>query len=260
MAASARAKLEWCVVRLGQDTNWWVEEISDPITWDTDGLGILDPRQISHLMDLAESLQDYGFDASAFDDAFYRFRIDKEMPKGRVRLVRLRASLSDPDEPLFALPDVVDEEKGPYADFLEKITRLRVKMLNDLVDFKQPLTVEDMEEDIRDRQNTDYLEGRGVHVFQEVSAILEYIPEGYELEEEEDAKADSGDDLDVELPDFEEDEEAIEEDETMKWDEDEDDTSEDEESEEDTEEFEEDDESAEDVEEEKPRRGRTPKA
>lgn len=220
-ASAARPKLEWCVIRLGNDTNWWVEEISDPVSWDTDGLGILDPRQVSHLMEIAEPLQDYGFDMSAFDDAFYRFRIDKELPKGRVRLSRIRMSLIDPDEPLFALPDVIDEEKGPYADFLTKITRLRVKMLNDLIDFKQNLTIEELEEELRDRQNSDFLEGRGIHYFTELASILEYVPEGYELEEEDDAKGASEDseDLDVDIPDFEEDE-SIEEDETMRWDED----------------------------------------
>ena len=29
--AKGSPQLEWCVVRLGEDHNWWVDEISDPV-------------------------------------------------------------------------------------------------------------------------------------------------------------------------------------------------------------------------------------
>lgn len=218
----ASPKLEWCVVRVGEDVNWWVEEISDPIHWDVDGLGILDPRQISHLIDLCDPLREYGFDPDLFEQAFFVFTIEKELTEARVRLRRVRESLLESEDQLFALPDVMDEERGPYAEFLDQITRFRIKMLNDLIDFEQNLTVEELEEEIRERQNSDFMEARGVHFFTEISAILEYVPDGFELDldssDDEDSEK-SGDDLD-EIPDFEDDE-KIEEDETMKWDEDE---------------------------------------
>ena len=44
--AKASTTLDWCIVRLGEDHNWWVSEVSDPVRWDVDGLGIIDPRQI----------------------------------------------------------------------------------------------------------------------------------------------------------------------------------------------------------------------
>ena len=47
---------------------------------------------------------------------------------------------------LFALPDVLDEEKGPYADFLNHVSEKRVSMLNELIEFIEPYTQEEMEE------------------------------------------------------------------------------------------------------------------
>jgi len=215
-----RAKLDWCIVRLGEDLNWWVEETSDEIHWDVDALGIIDPRQLGHVMDLLEPLREYGYDAENIEGAFYTFHIDKELKSQKVRLTRLNESLLETDDQAFALPDMTDEEKGAYADFLDQISRARVKMLNDLIEFDQSLTVDELEEAIRERQNTDYFEGRAVHPFNEITAILEYVPEGYELDIDEDVVGGKEDALE-DIPDFEEDGESIEEDETMRWEEDE---------------------------------------
>ena len=247
-----RSKLDWCVVRLGDDLNWWVEELSDEIHWDLDGLGIVDPRQLTHLLDLIEPLREYGFDPDVIEGAFYTFRIDKEQKHRHIRLVRLNESIFETEEPIFALPDLTDEEKGAYADFLTQVTRARVKMLNDLIEFDQNLTVDELEEEIRERQNADYFEGRAVHPFAEMTAILEYVPEGYELDLDEDVGVGSGGEEGLEdIPDFDEDEEKIEEDETMRWDED-DDSDDDEEEDGDEEDEDEEDEEEDD---ERPRRG-----
>ena len=217
--SNASPKLSWCVVRLGEDMNWWVDEISDKIHWDVDGLSILDPRQFAHILDLMDPLTEYGLDSDIIENAFFSFGIDKQEEDARVRLARVKDSLLESEDPLFALPDILDEEKGPYADFLNHITRLRVKMLNDLIDFKQQLTIEDLEEEIRENQNQDYMEGRAVHFFTEISNILEYVPEGFELDEEDiDTSSDDEEDLDEDFPDIDETEEKIEEDETMRWD------------------------------------------
>lgn len=219
-------KLTWCKARLGEDMNWWVHEISDPIHWDIDGLGIIDPRQFQHIIDLLEPLSDYGLQNELVDDAFYSFGIDNIEKDKTVLLKRVQDSVLENEDPLFALPDVLDEEKGPYADFVDHITKLRVKMLNDLIDFAQNLTVEELEEEIREAQNADFMEGRASHFFTELTAILEYVPEGFELdEEEEDTKPKSEDEkLEKDLAAVETDtdvDEKIEEDETMKWDEEE---------------------------------------
>jgi len=221
--AKSSPKLNWCVVRLGEDMNWWVQETSDPVHWDTDGLSIIDPRQIHHLLDLTEPLRDYGFDAETFEDAFYKFSVTDCQEEGQVRLARSSESVLESEEKLFCLPDILDEEKGPYADLIDHLSKLRVKMLNDVFEFEQKLNVDELEEVIREEQNADFMEGRATHAFEELARILEYVPEGYELDEEDDEKESKGeDDLDEDdIPDIEvEDDENIEKDETMRWDED----------------------------------------
>ncbi len=258
--ASATPHLDWAVIRLGEDLNWWVEEVSNPVEWDVDSLGIIDPRQMTYILECCEPFRDYGFDFDVLERAFFTFRIEEEMKDTRVRLRRVRASILSSDDDLFALPDILDEEKGPYADLLGQITRFRVKLLNDLIDFDQNLTIEELEEEIRERQNQDYMESQGAHFFTELCAILEYIPEGYEAElDEEEIEMQSSLEDEEEIggiPEFEDENENIEEDETMKWEEE---TAEDEKQFESLEDLEDDDE--EEIEEEKkkepkPRRGR----
>ncbi|WP_233246073.1 hypothetical protein [Coraliomargarita sinensis] len=203
--------------------NWWVHEISDPVHWDVDGLGIIDPRQFQYIIDLIEPLQDYGLQNELVDDAFYSFAIDNVEKDKTVVLKRIKDSILESEEQLFALPDILDEDKGPYADLLDHLTKLRIKMLNDLIDFSQSLTIEELEEEIREQQTGDFMEGKTTHFFAEITSILEYVPEGFELEDDEPAPKSKDEALEEDLSDIEADEvdEKIEEDDTMKWDEEE---------------------------------------
>jgi hypothetical protein len=219
--AKGTPQLEWCIVRLGEDHNWWVDEISDPVHWDVDGLSIIDPRQVDHVIELIEPLREYGFDSNLFERAFIPFRITKDLGKGKVRLARTKQPLLESEEKLFALPDVIDEENGPYADFLDHITRLRVKLLNDLLDFEEKLTIDEVEDQLREAQNNDFIEGKAVHLFQEITAILDFMPAGHGDDEEETAKS-SAEDEDDDLPEVEEgEEEKLKGDASLKWDDDE---------------------------------------
>lgn len=223
--AKGSPQLEWCVVRLGEDHNWWVDEVSDPVHWDVDGLSIIDPRQVDHIMELIEPLREYGFDQDVFERAFIPFRIAKDLGKGKIRLTRVKQPLLESEEKLFALPDVIDEENGPYADFLDHITRLRVKMLNEVLDLEEKLTVDEVEDQIREAQNSDFIEGKAVHLFNEVTAILDFTPDGFSDDDEESDKSRSAEDED-DLPDVEEEEdEKMKNDSSLKWDEDEDEDS-----------------------------------
>ena len=268
--AKTSPQLEWCIVRLGEDMNWWVDEISDEIHWDVDGLSILDPRQLSHLIELLEPLHDYVFDPDLFESAFYAFKIEKDLGGGRVRLSRSSESLLDSEEVLFALPDILDEETGPYADFLDHISKLRVKMLNDVMNFEKKLTVDELEEQIRDEQNNNFLEGKSVHLFNEILSIVDFAPAGWEIDRDDDdddgseeVETDEDADVDVDdLPDVEEeDDESLKQDASLRWDEDDDEDEEEDddegkeesESDEDGEDWSEDEEDDED---EKPRRKR----
>lgn len=213
--------LDWCIVRLGEDHNWWVAETSNPVRWDVDGLSIIDPRQFQHLIELVDPLRDYGFDQDIFESAFIPFRIDKDLGSGKVRLKRVKESLFESDEKLFGLPDILDEENGPYADLLDHLTRCRVKMLNDLFNFESKLSVDEVEDEIREDQNTNFIQGKAVHTFEDLTAILDYMPAGYDTDEEAPAKGIEDDDTD-DLPELDEaEEEKLKNDESLKWDEDE---------------------------------------
>jgi len=217
--------IEWCTVRIGEDLNWWVTEVSDDVHWDVDGLSIIDPRQISHMIDLVEPLRGYSFDQDTMDRAFIPFKIQKDLGEGLVRLQRTNESLLDTEESLFGLPDVVDDENGAYADFLNHISKTRVRMLNDIIDFEQPFTVDELEDELREEENNSFIEGRAVHMFDEITRILDYVPPGWVLDGDE---ADEDEDID-DYPDID-DEEAkkISESENLRWDEDEEQETEDE--------------------------------
>ncbi len=222
--AKSSATLDWCIVRLGEDHNWWVDEVSDPVRWDVDGLSIIDPRQMAHLIELVEPLRDYGFDQDTLESAFIAFRIEKEAGAQRVRLKRVKDSFFESEEKLFALADILDEENGPYADLLDHLTRCRVKMLNDIFKFESKLTVDEVEDEIREDQNASFIEGKAIHTFEELCAILDYVPAGWETEEGEDSgKSGDGEDIDDEdLPELDADEEEkLKNDESLKWDDDE---------------------------------------
>jgi hypothetical protein len=114
----------------------------------------------------------------------------------------------------------VDEENGPYADFLDQVTRARVKMLNDLFDFEQKLTVDEVEDQLREEQSNRFMEGKAVHLFEEIIAILDYVPEGWETDDESPAKG-AEEEEQADFPDIEdEDEEKLKGDTSLRWDED----------------------------------------
>jgi len=226
--AKATSTLSWCNVRLGDDHNWWVNETSDPVRWDVDGLSIVDPRQVAHLIELVDSLRDYGFDQEMFDAAFIPFRIEKDLGNGKVRLKRVKESIVESDDKLFALADTLDEENGPYADLLDHLTRCRVKMLNDLFKFESKLSVDEVEDEIREDQNSSFIEGKAVHTFEELTAILDFMPAGYDGDDEAPAK-DAEDEADDDLPEIDAaEEEKLKNDDSLKWDGDDEDEDDDE--------------------------------
>jgi hypothetical protein len=104
---------------------------------------------------------------------------------------------------------------------MDHLTRCRVKMLNDLFNFESKLSVDEVEDEIREDQNTNFIQGKAVHTFEELGAILDYMPAGYDADEEAPAKGieDSDDD---DLPELDEaEEEKLKNDESLKWDEEE---------------------------------------
>ena len=220
--------LDWCVVRLGKDENWWVESISDKENWDVEDLGIIDPKQFLHINELIDSMTEFGLDAQLVDEAFFTFEIAEEVKGGMIKLVRVRDSLLKAEDMLFALPDVLNEEKGPYADFLNHISSVRVSMLNELIEFTEPYTQEEMEEVLAEKENNDFLEAKRSHFSEELLSILEFVPEGFaidsDLEEDGDnssKKEEDYSDLETGLVEVSDKEEKLLPDEDLKWEEEE---------------------------------------
>ena len=226
MTKKTGPSLEWCIVRLSEDENWWVDEISDKENWDADDLGIIDPKQFLHINELLDSMSEYGLDSQLVDDAFFTFEIKEEVKGGKIKLIRVRDSLLKAEDMLFALPDVLDEEKGPYADFLNHVSKIRVTMLNELIEFAEPYTQEEMEEVLSEKNNNDFLEGRRSHFSVELISILEFVPDGFAIDAdlEVDEKAENGEDysdLDTELVEVSDKDEKLLPNEDLKWDEEE---------------------------------------
>ena len=227
MTKKTGPSLEWCIVRLSEDENWWIDEISDKENWDVDNLGIIDPKQFLHINELLDSMNEFGLDSQIVDDAFFTFEIKEEVKGGKIRLVRVRDSLLKADDMLFALPDVLDEEKGPYADFLNHVSQIRVTMLNELIEFAEPYTQEEMEEVLSEKQNNDFLEGRRSHFSDELISILEFVPDGFAIDsdlegdDKEEKEEEDYSDLDADLVEVSDKEEKLLPDEDLKWEEEE---------------------------------------
>lgn len=203
--------------------NWWVEKVSDPVHWDVEGLSILDPKQLHHVLDLMDVLRDYGLQGELVEAAFIPFVIEAEAPKGAIQLAVSQDSLIESDEKLFALADQLDEDKSPYADLLKHLIRLRVKFLNDTIDFDQPLGFEEVDEHIAELRNTKLMSATPFHIFDELCEVLEFVPEGYEAEDtvgrvvKPDEEISFLDEVE-EVPDVEEEElQDLEKRELMRW-------------------------------------------
>ena len=150
-------------------------------------------------------MNEFGLDSQIVDDAF-TFEIKEEVKGGKIKLVRVRDSLLKADDMLFALPDVLDEEKGPYADFLNHVSQIKVTMLNELIEFAEPYTQEEMEEVLLKKQNNDFfLESEEVILVTNLFLSLSFVPDGFAIDsdlegdDKEEKEEEDYSDLDAEL-------------------------------------------------------------
>jgi hypothetical protein len=187
---------KWCVVRLDDDYNWWVHEVSDNTFYDTE-LGILDPKQVEHMTDLLSQLKQYGLDDEIVSNAFIPYVIDKEMPKEMFRLRETKDNILSPREHIFCLPNSSGEQEGMFAEFIDHIMTLRIKLLNASFDFKQPLNLEEVKDILHAEQQERYIAGIKTHAFDEIMAILDYVPAGYSLDADIEYEDDEEEDLDL---------------------------------------------------------------
>lgn len=178
-------KIEWCVVKLKNDYKWWIEKLSNEAHIDISFASVIDPKQFEHILELVSPLQDYGFQGDLLESAFLKFRIAAEIPNNQVKLeFTTQKALAD-EEPLFLLPNNVPvDNEGPYIEFIDHIIRTRVKLLNDLIDFKMPINTGEIEELLREGYHEKYNNGHKIHAFDEIVEILEYMPAGYDVTKE----------------------------------------------------------------------------
>jgi hypothetical protein len=228
--ATSTNQLEWCDVQFDDDSHWWVQKFDPSTRWEFDQLGIIDPRQLQHILESLDSLREYGLQDDIVDKAFFKFRLEDELKnkENTFRLERVRTSLynDDLDDALFVLPDDMDEERGPYEDFMRHILRVRVRMLNNLIDNDQPLTVEEVDAEIKEALTTELGEDEDPHYFDEISAVLEYTPEGTDnddlqnLDDDDAIVAEVSDpELDEGFEEIDEDDESFRQDkEALNWD------------------------------------------
>ncbi|MDR2737347.1 MAG: hypothetical protein LBB18_00180 [Puniceicoccales bacterium] len=174
----------WCVVYLGDDFNWWIQDMSDEVSPDTEMMGILDPKQVEHMVDLLSQLRKYGLNDEIVNGAFITYTIDREMPKEMLRLCESKGSAMASHDPIFCLPNTIGDGDGPFSEFIDHIMALRVKLLNFSFDFKRPLNAEEIEDILHADQQERYIAGVKTHAFDEIMSILDYVPAGYNLDED----------------------------------------------------------------------------
>jgi hypothetical protein len=61
-----------------------------------------------------------------------------------------------------------------------------VKLINDTIKLEQKLTVEDVDEQLSELRNQAMIEGRDIHPFEEITDILEFVPQGHEVPTDDD--------------------------------------------------------------------------
>jgi hypothetical protein len=168
-----------------------------------------------------DPLREYGLSNEVLEAAFVPFQAQDIEKDQTVRLVRVAEHILDCEEQLFALPNVKDGDKGAYADFLEHVMRLRVKLINDTIKLEQKLTVEDVDEQLSELRNQALIEGRDIHPFEEITDILEFVPLGHEVPGDDDdddkpARAQTAAEDIADLPDVEEVDKDMEK--SLRWD------------------------------------------
>jgi hypothetical protein len=164
---------ERITARLGEDFNWWVEST------DTDlphARGVLDPRQVAHLVQTLDEYRRFGYRPGQLAGAFQAYRLDAELNEGEIRLAATDQSILEDGGEVFALPLVGDEQDGPYYNLLEAVSAARIRQLNATHHFVHQCTVDEMTEELDLLDSDRYFSDETIHVFDELNEILEWSP------------------------------------------------------------------------------------
>ena len=170
---------------------------------------------MERVADLLSALRPYGLKDEVVNNALVLFSIDKETPKEMLRITETKDNIFNPRESIFGLPNVLGEQEGPFIEFLDHVIALRVKLLNATLDFQQPINIEEIEDILHAEQQERYISGIKMHVFDEIMSILDYVPTGYSLDDDDD---EIKDDEELDLSDFDDEvDESLEINEDTSW-------------------------------------------
>ncbi len=167
--------LKWIVARLGDDMNWWLEQTSGEMKEDDAVIGVLDPRQVAHLVEAMDGYGANGLKKQAAA-AFQVFTIESEVNEGLLRLGPADGNIFSAGSDLFALPRVIGDAEGPYYEFLDALGAAHIKRLNETHRFVQPCTEDEMYEELNAIDSARYFSNESIHVFDEINEILQWSP------------------------------------------------------------------------------------
>jgi hypothetical protein len=159
-------------VRLGDDFHWWIESADG----ETQARGVLDPRQVAHLIQTLAEYRRFGYRPEQLAAAFQAYRIDAEIAEGTVRLAATDQDLFEETGELFALPLVGEEQDGPYFDLLDTLSAARVRHLNATHHYASDCTVDEMSDELTALDSDRYFSDATIHAFEELNEILEWSP------------------------------------------------------------------------------------
>jgi hypothetical protein len=166
----------WITVRLGDDFNWWLDQTSAECQSGGECRGLLDPRQVSHLLEALDEYRPYGLRNQQLANAFQLFTFESEIAEGCLRLAPTDESIFSATTEMFALPLIEEEGQGPYYDFLDALSAARIRRLNATHHYVQECTELDMEEELNALDTDRYFSSETVHVFDEIDEILQWSP------------------------------------------------------------------------------------
>lgn len=164
------------MAQLKQDDNWWLSEASDDMFWPEDGLGVLDGRQLHHLVQELEQCRGHGVSMRDLRAAFHLYVLESEVADDRVRLALVEGEVDLMDDAVFAMPVVGDDHPAGYGDFLEKLTRARIDFLNASHRYARPCSDLDMMEELDMVDRDRFFGAVAQHPFDEMAEILSWSP------------------------------------------------------------------------------------
>lgn len=160
----------WLIVQLQDDLNWWVTETAEEPSGSIAPYGVLDPRQLAHVVEVLADYARDGLPESELLSAFHLYTIERELSDGRLRLKRETRANLHTEQPLFALPST------HYDDFLELLGAAHIRRLNRQHHFVRPCTEEEMYEELNLIATDRYFSAQPTHCFDELNQILEWNP------------------------------------------------------------------------------------